>query len=70
MTSSEQNNRKRLRGQYPSEKHAGRAKSDAAEFQTADRHPEYADKGDNTNRVRNRLRSMQIKKPLNRVRSQ
>jgi hypothetical protein len=47
----------------PGEKHAGGAQADAAEFQTAQRHSEYTDKGERADGVRNRLRLVKLEQP-------
>ena len=48
----------------PGEKHAGGAQADAAEFQTAQRHSEHTDKGERADRVRDRLRLVQLEEPV------
>ena len=48
----------------PGEKHAGGAQADAAEFQTAQRHSEYTDKGERADRVRDGLRLVQLEQPV------
>ena len=47
----------------PGEKHAGGAQADAAEFQTAQRHSQYTDKGERADGVRNGLRLVKLEKP-------
>ncbi len=51
----------------PGEKHARRAEADAAEFQTAQRHPEHTHKGERADRVRDRLRLVKLEKPVHRL---
>src|SRR4029077_6660397 len=47
----------------PGEKHAGGAQADATEFQTAQCHSEYTDKGECADGVRNGLRLVKFEKP-------
>jgi len=47
----------------PGEKHTGGAQADAAEFQTAQRHSEYTDKGERADGVRNGLRLVKLEEP-------
>jgi hypothetical protein len=53
----------------PCEKHAGGAQADAAEFQTAQRHSEYTDKGERADGVCNGLRLVELEKPAHALTS-
>ena len=51
----------------PGEKHASGAQANAAEFQTAQRHSEYTNKGERADRVRDRLRFVELEEPVHRL---
>jgi len=51
----------------PGEKHAGGAQADAAEFQTAQRHSKYTDKGERADGVCDGLRLVEIEKPAHLI---